>query len=83
MDVSPSKVLTFGIVALATCETGILGIVFGALARKNAQAYIAAYGTSTGQVRTGNILGTFGLVFGIIMTVVWGIVSTSCIFSMF
>ncbi len=71
MDISPSKVLTLGIVALATCGIGIPGIVLGALARKNGRLYVAAHGATTGQVKAGSIMGMVGLISGIVMTVFW------------
>ncbi len=71
MNVTPTQVLIWGIVAVATCESGILGIIFGIIGKNKAKAYVAANGQTTGQVKTGSILSTVGLVIGIIMTVVW------------
>ncbi len=79
MNVTPSQVLTWGIVAAATCWTGILGIVFGCIGRNKAQAYVAAYGMTTGQVKTGSILSKVGLIVGIVMTVIWAIYITVAI----
>lgn len=71
MNITPSQVLTWGIVAAATCSTGILGIIFGIIGRNKAKEYVAAYGQTTGQVKTGSILSNVGFIAGIVMTVFW------------
>lgn len=71
MDVKPSSVLTFGILALAFCSGGILGIIFGAIGKNKAKAYVDYYGQTTGQVKAGSIMSKIGFIVGIIMTVIW------------
>ena len=68
--VSSTPALVFGILSLAFFDTGILGIIFGAIARSKAKQYLAANGVLDGKAKTGNILGTIGLVLGIICVVV-------------
>ncbi len=71
MEKNSTKPLVFGILALVLCESGILGIIFGAIAISNAKKYAAANGgVLDGKAKTGKILGTLGLVFGIISLVV-------------
>ena len=69
--VSSTPALVFGILALALCDTGILGIIFGAIARSKASQYLAAYGVYDGKAKTGRVLGTIGLVLGIISLVIY------------
>ncbi len=74
-SVGPGSVLTFGILALVFACTLILsalGIVFGAIARSRAYRYLRETGRSTGQVTTGRILGTIGLVLGIVICAIYG-----------
>ncbi len=73
MDIKPSNVLTFGILAVAFCGMGILGIIFGAIGKNKARAYVDAYGQTTGQVKAGSIMSKIGFIIGIIMTVIWAI----------
>lgn len=68
---NPGKVLTFGILGLAFCETGILGLIFSIIGLTKAKNYIATYGPVSGQVRTGKILSTIGLILSIVMIVFW------------
>ena len=66
------SILIFGILALAFCCTfylAFLGIVFGAIAMSKAKKYAAAY-PLTGRAKTGKILGTVGLILGIVLTVI-------------
>ncbi|MBR0351633.1 MAG: hypothetical protein IJH53_00305 [Oscillospiraceae bacterium] len=71
MDVKPSTVLTMGILAVVTCGWGILGIIFGAIGKNKARAYVDAYGQTTGQVKAGSIMSKIGFIVGIVMTVIW------------
>ena len=82
MEKNSTKPLVFGILALALCETGILGIIFGAIATSNAKKFAAANGgVLDGKAKTGKILGTLGLVFGIISLV--GIVIYAIVFAIY
>ena len=71
MDIKPSNVLTMGILAVALCSFGIPGIIFGAIGKNKAKAYVDYYGETTGQVKAGSIMSKIGLIIGIIMTVIW------------
>lgn len=73
MDIKPSNVLTFGILALAFCGGGILGIIFGAIGKNKAKAYVDYYGETTGQVKAGSIMSKIGFIVGIVMTVILAI----------
>ena len=68
---NPTPVLVMGIIAIATCAYGILGIIFGAIGKKKAKAYLAETGSLTGAAKVGSILAKVGLIVGIVMTVVW------------
>ena len=72
--VSSTPALVFGILAIAFIESGILAIIFGAIARSKSGQYLAAYGMYDGKAKTGRILGTIGLVCGIVSTVIVAIV---------
>lgn len=76
MDISPSSVLTWGIVAAATCGFGITGIIFGKIGKNRARAYVDAHGMTTGQVKAGSIMSNIGFIAGIVMTVFWAIYIT-------
>lgn len=72
MDIKPSNVLTFGILALAfslSFYLSFLGIVFGAIGKNKAKAFIEANGETSGQVKAGNIMAKIGFIVGIVMTV--------------
>ncbi len=71
MNVQPSQVLTMGILSLVFCGSGILGIIFGALGKKKAKAYVAENGGTVGQVKAGSIMSNIGFIIGIVMTVIW------------
>ena len=71
MDIKPPNVLTMGILALAFMGSGILGIIFGAIGKNKAKAYVDYYGETTGQVKAGSIMSKIGFIVGIIMTVIW------------
>ena len=71
MDVKPSNVLTMGILSLAFCCTfyfAFLGIIFGAIGKNKAKAYVDYYGDTTGQVKAGSIMSKIGFIVGIVMT---------------
>ena len=40
---SPTKVLVFGIIGLALCESGILGLIFSIIGLVQAKKYVAQY----------------------------------------
>ncbi len=72
MNVTPSQVLTWGIVAAASCWTGVLGIIFGIIARNKVNLYLEQNnGETCGQVTAGSITSKVGLIAGIVMTVFW------------
>lgn len=68
---NPTQVLVFGIIGLALCETGILGLIFSIIGLVKAKNYLAAYGPVSIQVNTGKRLATAGLIVSIIMIVLW------------
>lgn len=68
--VSPTSVLVFGIISLAT-SAGVVGIIFGILAIVKAKAYYAAGGEASGKVKAGKILGIVGLICGILAIVIY------------
>lgn len=69
VTVSPSKVLTFGILGLAFSELGILGIIFSAIGLKNSKLFLLEHGALFGQAKVGRILAKVGLIVSIVMTV--------------
>lgn len=69
-----TKILVFGILSMVI--SFIPGWVFGSIARNNAEEYLYLYGSLTGKALAGKILGTFGLVFGIISTILLGLYFT-------
>ena len=67
------RILTLGILALAFAETfflSFLGIIFGAMAKSKASRYEIECGELTGKARVGKILGTIGLILGIVLSVI-------------
>ena len=75
-SVSPTSVLVMGIIAIALALAwvpfvSIAGIVLGAIAMSKANRYYAEGGLQSGQVKTGKILGTIGMIGGIVMTVIY------------
>lgn len=71
-SVSPTSVLVMGIIAIALAWypfASIAGIVLGAIAMSKANRYYAEGGLQSGKVKTGKILGTIGMIGGIVMTV--------------
>lgn len=76
-----SGTLTFGILGLVFCGSGILGLIFSIIGMSKAKKYAAEAGELTGKAKTGKILATLGLVFSIIAIVIWVIcliVGASC-----
>lgn len=67
-SVSPSSVLVFGILSLVL-PVPLVGLIFAIMARKKAKAFVEETGTTCGQVNTGKILATIGLVLNIISLV--------------
>ncbi|MBQ7172587.1 MAG: zinc-ribbon domain-containing protein [Clostridia bacterium] len=53
-------------------STSIITLVLGAVAKGKASSY-AAQGIRDGKITTGKIFGVFGLVCGIVLTVIWSI----------
>ena len=71
-ELSPSSVLTWGIVATAFACTFILsflGIIFGVIGLKKAKTFLAIYGPDSKQVRIGHTLSKVGIIAGSILTV--------------
>ena len=69
-----NSVLIWGIIGLAfscTFFLSFLGIIFSAVAKKKAKAYIARWGTIYGKAKVGNILSTVGIPVGIVFTVLF------------
>ena len=68
------QILKFGILGIAfSSVVSILGIIFGAIARKKGKQYLLETGTErlSGKAKAGYILGKAGVIVGIIATVVW------------
>lgn len=64
-----TKLLIFGILSVAL--SGIVGIVFAILAKKEATKYEQSFGPATGKAKVGKILGTVGLILSIVTIVIW------------
>lgn len=74
--------LVFGILSLALADTGILGIIFGAIGKSRAKAFAEQNdGVLTGKAKVGSILAKLGFVFGIICLVCWALILVACILS--
>ena len=70
--------LTFGILGLIFCSTGLLGLIFSAIGRSKAKKYAEEAGELTGKAKAGKVLATIGLVFSIINLVCWAIIIIAC-----
>ncbi len=68
---TPGSVLTFGILGLALCETGILGLIFSIIAISKAGKFRQNSTERSGQVNTGRALGIVGLIVSILMIILW------------
>lgn len=64
-----TSIMVLGILALALCELGIPGIILGAIAKKKANEFAKDHGMIYGKAKVGRILGNFGFIIGIVMTV--------------
>ena len=66
------RILTFGILSIAFAVTfflSFLGIIFAAVAKSMAAAYVREYGETEGRATVGKNLAKPGLIVGIIFTV--------------
>ncbi len=71
-NVDAGSLMIKGILALALCELGIPGIIFGSMAKKLAAQFMAANGGQLfGKAKIGSILGRIGFGFGIAFTAFW------------
>ena len=68
---SPGSVLALGIIGLATCGSGIIGLIFSIIAISKAGKFRKGSTAVSGQVNTGRILGIIGLILSILMIVIW------------
>ena len=68
---NPTKVLVFGIIGLALCETGLLGLIFSIVGLVQAKNYVKTYGDISNKVRIGKRLSIAGLIISICMIVMW------------
>lgn len=66
-----TSIMVLGIIALALCWLGIPGIILGAIAKKKANEFAKDHGMIYGKAKVGRILGNFGFIIGIVMTVFW------------
>ena len=65
--------LIFGILGIAfpcTFYLAFLGIIFGIVAMSKAKKYVASGYVLTGKAKVGKILGTVGMILGIVLTVI-------------
>ena len=72
-EVTPTSVLTWGIVAAAFAGTfylSFLGIIFGSVALKKSNRYLELYGPISKKVKIGHILSKVGIIAGIVMTAI-------------
>lgn len=71
-NVDAGSLMIKGILAIALCELGIPGIIFGSIAKKLAAQFMAANnGQLFGKAKVGAILGKIGFGFGIGFTAFW------------
>ena len=73
MKVTSTQVLVWGIVAIATCDLGIFGIIFGNIGKKRARVYVAENELVPTKVKVGAILSKVGFIIGIVTTVVYAV----------
>ena len=76
MDVRPTEVMVWGIVAAALASSGLPGLICGIIGKNKTKAYMAANGVTCGKVKTGSILSNVGIIGGAIMTAFWVIYVT-------
>lgn len=70
--VDSGSLMIKGILAIALCELGIPGIIFGSMAKKLAAQFMAENGGQIfGKAKVGSILGRLGFGFGIGFTAFW------------
>jgi hypothetical protein len=67
VPVAQPNILAFGILSLAL--SGIIGLIFGCIARKKGKAYVAEGGQLTGASKVGFILAKAGIIVSIIAIV--------------
>lgn len=68
---TPGSILAFGIIGLATCGTGIIGLFFSIIAISKAGKFRQGTTERSGQVNTGRALGIVGLILSILMIILW------------
>ena len=68
---NPTNVLVYCILSLVLSRFGIVGMIFSILGFRKANAYIAAYGNISTQVRIARGLAIVGMVVGLIATFLW------------
>ena len=68
---TPGSILAFGIIGLATCGTGIIGLIFSIIAISKAGKFRQGSAERSGQVNTGRALGIVGLILSILMIILW------------
>lgn len=68
---NPTKVLVFGIIGLALCSTGFLGLIFSVIGLVQASRYRAQYGTISKQANIGRGLAIAGLILSILCLIVY------------
>ena len=68
---TPGSILAFGIIGLATCGTGIIGLIFSIIAISKAGKFRQGTTERSGQVNTGRALGIVGLILSILMIILW------------
>lgn len=70
-NVSSKSILTWGIVAMIFCESGILGLIFAIVAKNKSKAFVANGNALEGKAKVGSILATVALVISIICLVIY------------
>ncbi len=71
---NPTTILTLGIVSLALCWTGLIGLICGIVCRVKIGKYKAEGKILEGKTKVGNILSIIGIVISSIYTVYWGFI---------